>query len=344
MAANLTISALLTLGADRLRGALQPRDALEPSAARDPIAAGPAPEAAPPVANRGTASARSDATPLPTPSTAGPTSAAANLAPNRDTGSYNLDAELLLAHALSQTRTHLKTHPEHSPSAEQARHYAQLLERRAAGEPIAYILGYRDFWTLTLAVNPSVLVPRPETELLVERGLALGPNGPARIADLGTGSGAIALALASERPEWAVTATDVSEDALRTARANATALNLGRVEFLAGRWFDPLAGRRFDLIASNPPYVSEGDAALQDATLRHEPQIALASGPDGLSSLREIVHSAPDHLERRGWLILEHGSDQAAAVTRELVGRGFGHVRSHPDLAGHWRITEGQWT
>jgi release factor glutamine methyltransferase len=254
-----------------------------------------------------------------------------------------LDAELLLAHALSKTRTHLKTRPEHDPTPEQARRYTDLIERRAAGEPIAYIVGYRDFWTLTLSVNPSVLVPRPETELLVERALTLGPTGPARVADLGTGSGAIALALASERSEWTITATDVSEDALRTARANAATLGLGRVEFLAGRWFEPLTGRRFDLIASNPPYVSEGDAALQDATLQHEPQIALASGPDGLSSLREIVHSAPDYLEPRGWLILEHGSDQAAAVARELVGRGFGHVRSHRDLAGHERITEGQW-
>jgi release factor glutamine methyltransferase len=329
MAGNLTISALLTLGVDQLRGALQSRDAPDPRAARESIAAGPAPEAAAPLASRDAPPTRSDT--------------AAPLA-SRGAGSYNLDAELLLAHALSKSRTHLKTHPEHSPSAEQARHYAELLERRAAGEPIAYILGYRDFWTLTLAVNPSVLVPRPETELLVERALALGPNGPARIADLGTGSGAIALALASERPQWAVTATDVSEDALRTAQANAVALNLGRVEFLAGRWFAPLAGRRFDLIASNPPYVSEGDAALLDATLQHEPQIALASGPDGLTSVREIVHSAPDHLEPHGWLILEHGSDQAAAVARELVGRGFGHVRSHPDLAGHGRITEGQWT
>ena len=260
-----------------------------------------------------------------------------------DTATHTLDAELLLAHVLSKTRTHLKTHPEYIPTPEQARQYTDLIERRAAGEPIAYILGHRDFWTLTLSVNPSVLVPRPETELLVERALSLGPTGPARVADLGTGSGAIALALASERSEWTITATDVSEDALRTARANAATLGLGLVAFLAGRWFEPLAGRRFDLIASNPPYVSEGDAALQDATLQYEPQIALASGPDGLSSLREIVRSAPDYLERRGWLILEHGSDQATAVARELVGRGFGHVRSHRDLAGHERITEGQW-
>jgi len=257
--------------------------------------------------------------------------------------SHSLDAELLLAHALSMSRTQLKTHPENVPSQERARRYTELVDRHAAGEPVAYILGYRDFWTLRLAVNAAVLVPRPETELLVERALALGPSGPARIADLGTGSGAIALALASERPQWAVAATDISEDALGTARGNASMLGLGRVEFLKGRWFAPLAGRRFDLIASNPPYVAMGDPALHDAALKHEPQIALAAGPDGMSALREIVHSAPQYLERRGWLLLEHGSDQAAAVARELVVRGFGHVRSHPDLAGHDRMTEAQW-
>jgi release factor glutamine methyltransferase len=303
MAGNLTIDALLTHGTDRLR------------APRVPVGVASASDAA----NRDTA------------------------APFTANDTHTLDAELLLAHTLSKTRTHLKAHHEAVTSPEQARRYEELIERRAAGEPIAYILGYRDFWTLTLSVNPSVLVPRPETELLVERALTLGPTGPAHVADLGTGSGAIALALASERPQWAITATDVSEDALQTARANAVTLGLGRVAFLAGPWFEPLRGRRFDLIASNPPYVSEGDAALRDATLQHEPQIALASGPDGLSSLREIVHSAPDYLERHGWLILEHGCDQAAAVARELVGRGFGHVRSHRDLAGHERITEGQW-
>jgi release factor glutamine methyltransferase len=254
-----------------------------------------------------------------------------------------LDAELLLAHVLGKTRAFLKSHPEHIPTPEQAHQFTELLARRATGEPIAYIVGYRDFWTLTLAVNPSVLVPRPETELLVERALALGPEGPANVADLGTGSGAIALALASERPLWKVTAVDLSAGALATARANAIALRLSRVEFLEGSWFAPLKDRRFHVVASNPPYVSEGDEALKQATLQHEPQTALASGPDGLSAIREIVRAAPDHLERHGWLILEHGFDQAAAVAHELVGRGFGHVRSHRDLAGHWRLTEGQW-
>jgi len=258
-------------------------------------------------------------------------------------GSHSLDAELLLAHALSMSRTQLKAHPESVPGHDRARRYGELIDRRVAGEPVAYILGYRDFWTLRLAVSPAVLVPRPETELLVERALALGPDGRAQVADLGTGSGAIALALASERREWAIAATDISEDALGTARANASMLGMGRIEFLKGPWFGPLMGRRFDLVASNPPYVAEGDPALQDAALKHEPQIALAAGPDGMSALREIVRSAPQYLERRGWLLLEHGSDQAAAVARELVVRGFGHVRSHRDLAGHERMTEAQW-
>jgi release factor glutamine methyltransferase len=267
----------------------------------------------------------------------------AGLATHHD-ATHALDAEILLAHVLGKTRTFLRAHPEQIPTPEQAQRFRELLERRVAGEPIAYILGSRDFWTLTLAVNPSVLVPRPETELLVERALALGPGGPAAIADLGTGSGAIALALASERPLWKVTAVDISAAALSTARANATSLQLNSVEFLEGAWFTPLKNRKFHLIASNPPYVSEADAALKDATLQHEPQIALTSGPDGLNAIREIVLAAPNYLERHGWLLLEHGSDQAAAVAHELVGRGFGHVRSHRDLAGHWRLTEAQWT
>jgi release factor glutamine methyltransferase len=260
----------------------------------------------------------------------------------RTTGAI-LDAEILLAHTLSVSRTQLKTHPERVPNDVDARRYAELIERRVAGEPVAYIVGYRDFWTFRLAVSPAVLVPRPETELLVERALALAPPTATRFADLGTGSGAVALALASERPEWSITATDISEQALSIARGNATTLGLSRVEFLQGSWFAPLAGRTFDLIASNPPYVAEADPALQDAALRYEPQIALASGPDGMAAIREIVRSAPQYLQRHGWLLLEHGFDQAEAVAHELVVRGFGHVRSHTDLAGHPRVTEAQW-
>lgn len=253
-----------------------------------------------------------------------------------------LDAELLLAHALSMSRTQIKTHPNTTASAERCRRFAELIDRRAAGEPVAYILGYRDFWTLRLAVNRAVLVPRPETELLVETALALFPADPIRVVDLGTGSGAIALSLASERPAWQITATDVSAEALDVARSNAAALNFA-IELVPGRWFDALPGRRFELIVSNPPYVAAGHPALAGPDLRHEPRQALVAGEDGMSCLREIVHSAPHYLERRGWLVLEHGADQAAAVARELVVRGFGHVRSHPDLAGNERMTCGQW-
>ncbi len=251
-----------------------------------------------------------------------------------------LDAEILLAESLSMSRTQLKTHPEFIPESERARRFRELIERRASGEPVAYLVGHRDFWTLRLAVSPAVLVPRPETELLVERALALGPHGPGRVVDLGTGSGAIALALASERPAWKITATDVSDDALSVARANALTLGLGQVEFVKGRWLEPLAGRDFDLIVSNPPYVAEGDPALRD--LEFEPQGALVAGPDGLSALCEIIRTAPERLTRGGWLLLEHGFAQAEAVSRELVVHGFGHVRSHRDLAGQERVTEAQ--
>jgi release factor glutamine methyltransferase len=217
-----------------------------------------------------------------------------------------------------------------------------MIERRAVGEPLAYITGRKDFWSLSLSVTPAVLVPRPETELLVERALELRAEPLGRVADLGTGSGAIALALASERPEWQVVATDLSEAALAVARANAAALHLGRVEFLQGSWFEPLEDREFHLIVSNPPYVAEGDPALLDAALAHEPRTALASGPDGMASLRAIIHSAPRYLECGGWLLLEHGATQAEDVARELVVRGYTHVRSHRDLAGQPRITEGR--
>jgi len=253
------------------------------------------------------------------------------------------DAELLLAHALGTSRARIKSHPETVPEAAAVARYADFIERRATGEPTAYIVGRRDFWSLSLSVGPAVLVPRPETELLVERAFTVRPGRSARVADLGTGSGAIALALASERPEWEITATDVSEAALEVARRNAAALGLTRVEFRLGSWFEPLGGWRFDLIASNPPYIAADDPALLEPELSHEPQQALTPGPDGLASLRAIVRAAPDYLERCGWLLLEHGADQAAAVARELVARGFRSVRSHRDLAGHERMTEAQW-
>ena len=254
----------------------------------------------------------------------------------------DLDAEWLLTHVIGMTRARLRSHPEDPVDDTLAERYTRLIERRATGEPLAYVLGRKDFWSLRLSVTPAVLVPRPETELVVERALALRAEEFGRVADLGTGSGAIALALASERPGWQVVATDVSEEALAIARLNAQELNLKHVRFLHGSWVEPLAGLTFDLIVSNPPYVAAADPAMQDAALLHEPRGALTPGLDGMTSLRAIIESAPDYLERDGWLLVEHGADQAAEVTRELVARGLRHVRSHHDLAGHERMTEAQ--
>jgi release factor glutamine methyltransferase len=254
-----------------------------------------------------------------------------------------LDAELLLAQALGERRVRLRSHPEEIAPPDGARRFLELIERRAAGRPIAYLLGRKDFWTLELDVSPAVLVPRPETELLVERALALHPHPRARVADLGTGSGAIALALASARPAWQVTATDVSAAALAVARANAMKLGLERVELLEGDWLDCLTGRAFDLLLSNPPYVAPDDPALGQPELTHEPRLALVAAAEGLAALRILVRTAPAHLSPGGWLLLEHGAAQAAAVAGELVARGFAQVRSHRDLAGRERMTEGQW-
>jgi release factor glutamine methyltransferase len=257
------------------------------------------------------------------------------------TATPELDAELLLAYAFDTSRARLRSHPEVICGLTECERYLGLLERRASGEPLAYITGKKGFWSLQLTVSPAVLVPRPETELLVERALALGPADSARVVDLGTGSGAIALSLASERPKWEVTATDTSAAALAVATVNAQSLGLS-VEFVSGSWLEPLAGRSFDLIVSNPPYVAADDPAMRDPALRHEPKQALTPGTDAMASLRAIIAAAPEHLERDGWLLLEHGADQAAQVARELVARGLRYVRSHRDLAGHERMTEAQ--
>jgi release factor glutamine methyltransferase len=269
------------------------------------------------------------------------TTAASALAATSDTP--ELDAEVLLAHALGSTRARLQSHADEERSADERASFAHLIARRVAGEPVAYIVGCKEFWSLRLSVNEAVLVPRPETELLVERALALAPATVLRALDLGTGAGAIALALAHERPHWQITATDVSAAALAVARGNAVALGLAQVEFLCGSRFEPLAGRRFEFILSNPPYVAADDPALLAPGLRHEPRSALSPGIDAFAALRLIIRAAPEHLARGGWLLLEHGATQADEVARELVVRGFRHVRSQRDLAGHERMTEAQW-
>jgi release factor glutamine methyltransferase len=256
------------------------------------------------------------------------------------TPSAALDAELLAAAALGLDRARLAADPDRVLATGELRALEALAQRRLAGEPVAYLTGRREFWSLDFEVTPDVLVPRPETELLVERTLA-AMSGLARPAllELGTGSGAVAIALARERPGAVVTATDVSPAALAVARRNAVRLGAPRLRFLQGDWYAPLADGRFDAIASNPPYVADEDPAL--AALAHEPRLALAAGPDGLAALATIVAGAPAHLVPGGRLLLEHGAAQGAAVRALLAGTGFSHVASHRDLAGHERVTEG---
>lgn len=248
-----------------------------------------------------------------------------------------LDAELLLAHVLNVSRSNVVARDERVLTPEEQGDFEMLLARRVAGEPLAYLTGVKEFWSLELEVTPDVLVPRPETELLVEWALALPGES---LLDLATGSGAIALAVAGERVDAAVTATDRSRAALAVAERNARRLGLERIEFLEGGWWDPVAGRRFDIIVSNPPYVAEGDLHLVD--LKFEPALALTSGPDGLDALRAIVDGAPAHLHSRGWLLVEHGAGQGAAVRERFTHAGFARIETRRDLAGLERATGGQ--
>ncbi len=254
--------------------------------------------------------------------------------------SARLDAELLIMHVCGLSRTELLTRDREALSAGQEAALAGLLSRRQQGEPIAYLTGRREFWSLDLAVSPATLIPRPETELLVERALARIPSDAVwSLADLGTGSGAIALAIATERPRCRIVATDSSAAALAVARANAARLNLS-VDFRLGDWFTPLASEVFDLVVSNPPYIADGDEHL--AALRHEPAAALTAGPDGLDAIRAIVAAAHATLKRGGRLLLEHGHDQGVAVTGLLRQNGYDAVCCYPDLAGHDRMSEGR--
>lgn len=257
------------------------------------------------------------------------------------TAASTLEAGLLLAHVLHRPRSYLLAHIEEIAPAGAAAAYQALLARAAAGEPLAYLTGVREFWSLPLQVCPAVLIPRPETELAVERCLELLPEDPIRVCDLGTGSGAIACALAVERPAWHITATDCSSAALHVARANAARLAPERIEFLEGSWFEPLAERRFELLVSNPPYIDAADPAL--AALAREPSVALTPGPDALAALRSLISRSPRHLMAGGYLVLEHGADQGPSVERALVAAGYARVRCHRDLAGYGRVTEARW-
>nr|WP_298147009.1 peptide chain release factor N(5)-glutamine methyltransferase [uncultured Pseudomonas sp.] len=254
-----------------------------------------------------------------------------------------LDAELLLAHALSKSRSYLRTWPEREVDAAQQARFIADLARRRAGEPVAYILGQQGFWSLELEVAPHTLIPRPDTELLVETTLALLPATPAAILDLGTGTGAIALALASERPAWRVTGVDRVPEAVALAERNRARLRLNNVAFVASYWFSALAGQRYRLIVSNPPYIAAADHHLDQGDVRFEPSSALVAGEDGLDDIRLIIEQAPGYLESGGWLLLEHGFEQAAAVRELLMARGFAAVESRRDLGGHERISLGRF-
>jgi release factor glutamine methyltransferase len=254
----------------------------------------------------------------------------------------SVDAAWLLAHAVGRHRGWLYAHADDLVDAGTAERFATLVQRRRDGEPVAYLTGRRGFWTFELQVTEATLIPRPETELLVELALDRLPvDRSVRIADLGTGSGAIALALASERPRADVLATDASADALAVAAGNALALQVRNVRFQRGDWCTALGAERFDLIASNPPYISADDPHLRQGDLRHEPADALASGVDGLDAIRRIVAAAPMHLVDGGWLLLEHGMDQADDVRALLEVAGLVDVRTARDLEGRDRVTLG---
>lgn len=273
------------------------------------------------------------------------------LAQARRAGVDRLDAQRLLGLVLQQPRAWLIAHDDHALDLAQAQDFMARLAERARGVPLAYLLGEREFHGLVLRVTPDVLVPRPDTEVLVDWALevlaqrqqvraSVAAAAAPKVADLGTGSGAIALALKHACPEAEICAVDLSPAALAVARANGQRLALP-VEWLQGDWFAPLAGRRFDLVVSNPPYIDAGDPHL--AALHAEPRSALTPGADGLAALRLLCAGAPAHLQAGGWLLVEHGFDQAAAVRMLLVAAGLTGVTTRRDLAGHERCTAGMW-
>ncbi len=257
--------------------------------------------------------------------------------------SPRLDAELLLCRTIDMPRSYLFAHPEDELDALACARFEKLLRRREQGVPMAYITGTREFWAHEFTVSPATLVPRPETEILVRLALAEIPHDAAwQVLDLGTGSGAIAVSIACERPSSRVTAVDVSEDALAVARENANALASGNVECLQGSWTDPVRGRSFEVIVSNPPYVRSSDEALSD--LGHEPQSALVAGEDGLDALRVLAADCRDVIVPGGLLLVEHGCDQADDVAALLAANGWSDIQCHNDLAGLPRVTAARWS
>lgn len=264
------------------------------------------------------------------------------LALNHDPGTARIEVQCLLQSVLKVNRAYLLTHPERVLDINEHARYQALFERRLSGEPIAYLLGVREFFGLDFKVTPATLIPRPDTELLVELALQRIPQGDrCRVLDMGTGSGAIALCIAHERPNAEVVAVDASVFALIVAGENAQRLNIANVRLLHSDWFAQLAGERFDLIVSNPPYIEADDAHLSLGDVRFEPLSALASGLDGLDDIRRISNEAKEHLTPGGWLMFEHGYNQALSVRQLLQQAGFFDVESLRDLSGIERVTIG---
>ncbi len=276
--------------------------------------------------------------------TSGELLASALAALGSEPSAARLDAEVLLAHTLDKPRTRLRGWPDDPVPANQAARYRELIARRADGEPVAYLTGMREFWSLSLEVTPETLIPRPETERLVEVALASLADGQSLVvADLGTGSGAVAAAIASEHPACHVIATDVCPRALAVATRNMARLALGNVRLRRGNWCDALRGERYALIVANPPYIASGDAHLTRGDVLFEPRLALSAGDDGLDAIRVVIESAVAHLLPGAVLVLEHGHQQAPAV-RDLMRRhGYRNVRGYQDLGGNDRVASGVW-
>ncbi|MGO4744178.1 peptide chain release factor N(5)-glutamine methyltransferase [Serratia quinivorans] len=253
------------------------------------------------------------------------------------------DAEILLGFVTGRARTFLMAFGETMLTQQEQEQLEILLARRERGEPVAYLIGEREFWSLPLSVSPATLIPRPDTECLVELALELLPPSPCNILDLGTGTGAIALALASERPDCKVTGVDLQPEAVALAQHNGQKLAIGNAQFLQGSWFAPLVGETFALIASNPPYIDAADPHLAQGDVRFEPSSALVAPQQGLADLSSIVQQAPSHLQSQGWLLLEHGWQQGESVRALLQAAGFISIDTRRDYGDNDRVTFGQW-
>ncbi|WP_323845128.1 peptide chain release factor N(5)-glutamine methyltransferase [Microbulbifer magnicolonia] len=259
-----------------------------------------------------------------------------------ESDSARLDTEILLGHILGRQRTWLYTWPEYELTEIEQRQFDELLARRKSGEPVAHLTGEREFWSLPLRVNASTLIPRPETELLVETALQLFPQQQARALDLGTGTGAIALALAAEKPGWRIVAAEKSADAVALAEGNRSRLGFDNVEIVQSDWFENIAPQQFDLIVSNPPYIDAADPHLAQGDVRFEPRSALVAEREGLADIEHIARDAIEYLRPGAWLMVEHGWQQAAAVRHIFAAAGLRNIESRRDYADWERLTLGQ--